>query len=97
MVFKGRVAQGTTFNALTPEDNTPNLITTRILWLRGLQPGINAGPGIDTHDRYIYIHGTNHEERLGKPDSHGCVLMRNTDVIELFDLLPSGSIVLIAL
>lgn len=82
---------------LPAEANEPNLITTRILWLRGLEPGVNSGPGIDTHDRYIYIHGTNHEERLGAPDSHGCVLLSNDEVIELFEQVPSGTLVMIEL
>jgi lipoprotein-anchoring transpeptidase ErfK/SrfK len=75
----------------SPED----LITTRILWLEGLEEGINRGPGVDSHDRYIYIHGTPEEERLGAPASHGCVRMRNADVIELFDLLSEAAIVYI--
>lgn len=97
MIFKGRIPQGKAFSELTAKENEPNLITTRILWLRGLETGINAGPRVDTHDRYIYIHGTNHEERLGTPDSHGCILMNNTEMVELFDLLPSGTKVLIEL
>ncbi len=94
MVFKGRVAQGTPYMALPEEENKPNLITSRILWLRGLEPE-NTGPGRDTHNRYIYIHGTNHEDRIGTPDSHGCLLLRNSDVIELFNSIPSGTLVLI--
>ncbi len=92
MVFKGRVAQKP-YMELPPEANEPNLITTRILWLRGLEPGVNVGLGVDTHDRYIYIHGTNHEERLGTPDSHGCVLMSNAEVIKLFEAVPSKTLV----
>lgn len=95
MIFKGRQPLDKTFHQLSPEENLPNLITTRILWLRGLEPGHNAGPGIDTHDRYIYIHGTNHEERLGQPDSHGCVLLSNSDVTQLFDEIPCATLVLI--
>lgn len=96
MIFKGRQAQGRCYQELSDDENRPNLITTRILWLRGLEPGHNQGPGIDTHDRYVYIHGTNHEERLGTPDSHGCVLMSNPEVIELFDRIPSGTLVYIS-
>ena len=55
---------------------------SRILWLDGLE-GHNA----NTRDRFIYIHGTKHEDKIGKPDSHGCIRMRNADVIELFDLV----------
>ena len=73
-----------------------NLITTRILWLRGLEPGVNHGGEVDSHDRYIYIHGTNHEERLGTPQSAGCVLMRNLELVELFDEVRVGDLVWIA-
>jgi len=62
-----------------------DLILSRILWLAGLEPGINQGPGIESFARYIYIHGTNHEQLLGTPASHGCVRMANRDIIELFD------------
>lgn len=72
-----------------------NLILTRILRLRGLEEGINSGPGIDSYERYIYIHGTNQENRIGKPNSHGCVCMRNQDIIELFDSVEEGTIVFI--
>jgi hypothetical protein len=89
-VFKGRVNLGQHFNELSDEENARNLITTRILWLRGLEPGINAGGDVDTHDRYIYIHGTNHEEKLGRPSSAGCIEMNNQEIIELFDEVRSG-------
>ena len=72
-----------------------NFVTTRILWLRGLIPGHNAGPGCDSHDRYIYIHGTNLEPDFDNAKSHGCVILRNDDVIKLFDAVPSGTRVLI--
>lgn len=64
----------------------PDLITSRILWLEGLDSS-NA----NTRDRYIYIHGTNQEHLIGEPASHGCVRMRNADVIELFDLVRTGT------
>lgn len=64
-----------------------DLILTRILWLDGLQPGINA----HSRARYIYIHGTNRESDLGSPASHGCIRMSNRDVIALFALLPGGT------
>ncbi len=63
----------------------PDRILTRILRLRGLEPGLNAGPGCDSYARYIYIHGTNREHRLGRPASHGCIRMANRDVAELFE------------
>ena len=59
-------------------------VLTRILWLEGLEPGVNRGPGVDSHGRYIYIHGTNQEHLLGTPASHGCIRMANADVIRLF-------------
>ena len=71
------------------------LITSRILWLRGLEAGVNRGGEVDSFDRYIYIHGTNHEDRLGKPMSAGCVEMRNLDVIELCDEVRTGDLVFI--
>ena len=64
----------------------PDLILTRILRLRGLEPGLNAGPGCDSYARFIYIHGTNQEQRLGRPASHGCIRMANRDVAELVRL-----------
>src|ERR1700686_5114573 len=77
-IFKARVALG-------PDDplpDTEDFITSRILWLDGLDEE-NA----NTRDRFIYIHGTKHEDEIGRPASHGCVRMRNADVIELFDLV----------
>lgn len=94
-VLKGRVPTGENCYALDAARNEDNLITTRILWLRGLEEGVNAGPGCDTHDRYVYIHGTNQEDRIGQPNSHGCLLLSNADVVELFDAVPSGALVLI--
>ena len=81
-VFKSRRPVNATKKMLREDD----LVMTRILWLDGLEPR-NA----NTHDRYVYIHGTNHEEELGTPASHGCVRMRNADVIELFDRVEEGT------
>ena len=81
-IFKSRVA-------LKPDDplpDTEDLITSRILWLDGLEED-NA----NTRDRFIYIHGTRHEDKIGTPDSHGCIRMCNNDVIELFDLVEEGT------
>jgi len=89
-VFKGRVNLGQHFNELGEEANQRNLITTRILWLRGLENGVNAGGEVDTHDRYIYIHGTNHEDRLGRPYSAGCIEMNNLEIVELFEEVRTG-------
>ena len=77
-IFVGRVP-------LRPKDPLPlteDLVLSRILWLDGVEPH-NA----NTHNRFIYIHGTRHEDKIGEPDSHGCIRMRNADVIELFDLV----------
>lgn len=72
-----------------------DVITSRILWLSGLESGVNAGAGVDSHDRWIYIHGTADEGSIGTPSSHGCVRMRNADIIALFDELPVGTLVVI--
>jgi L,D-transpeptidase YbiS len=81
-VFSSRVPTGEIGDPSDPAD----LIQTRILWLRGLDPE-NA----NTRDRYIYIHGTNHEEAIGAPASHGCVRMRNADIAELYDFVTEGT------
>lgn len=72
-----------------------DLILSRVLTLEGLEDGINRGPGVDSLARYIYLHGTNAEERLGTPSSHGCVRLANADVIALFDLVREGDPVVI--
>lgn len=77
-IFVGRVP----LKADEPLPSTEDLVLSRILWLDGVEPH-NA----NTRDRFIYIHGTRHEDKIGKPDSHGCIRMRNADVIELFDLV----------
>lgn len=98
IVFKARVSTGQHFSEFDAAEQTKNLITTRILWLRGLEPGVNAGTNaagesVDTYERYVYLHGTNHEERLGSPASSGCVQMRNLDIIELDDEVRVGDLV----
>jgi lipoprotein-anchoring transpeptidase ErfK/SrfK len=70
-----------------------DMITTRVLWLQGLQPGINRGGNVDSYRRYIYIHGTPEERLLGVPSSIGCVRMGNEDVIEVFDSVEVGTLV----
>jgi len=95
MVFKGRVPTGRHVSEFPESEQKTNLITSRILWLRGLEPGVNLGGDVDTHDRYIYIHGTHHEDRLGQPQSAGCVHMANLDLIALYEELRSGDQVLI--
>ena len=98
MVFKARQPTGMlSAEWPTPEDN---LITSRILWLEGLEPGRNqgldaAGRVVDTRRRFVYIHGTNQTDKLGRPNSHGCVLLSDQDVIRLFAQVPTGTTVLI--
>lgn len=66
-------------------------VLTRILWLCGEEPGRNRGGEVDSMRRYIYIHGTGEDQPMGVPRSHGCVRMRNRDIIELFELVPVGT------
>jgi hypothetical protein len=68
-------------------------ITTRILWLEGLDPGFNCGGEVDSHSRYIYIHGTADQNSIGRPASHGCIHLADADLIPLFDRLPDGTLV----
>jgi hypothetical protein len=95
MVFKARVSTGRHFSELPNASGEENLITSRILWLRGLEPGLNEGGEVDTYSRYIYIHGTNHEDRIGEAMSAGCVLMRNLDIVELYEQVRRGDQVMI--
>ena len=93
IVFKSRINTGKHYAELDDEQRATNLVTTRILWLRGLEPGRNSGGNVDSYERYIYIHGTNHEHRLGTPASGGCVLMNNVELIELYDAVRNGDLV----
>jgi L,D-transpeptidase YbiS len=70
-------------------------ILTRILWLCGEEPGKNRGGQVDTMRRYVYIHGTPDSVTLGVPGSHGCIRMRNTDMVDLFDRVTVGTPVII--
>ena len=81
-VFQSRVSTGDSGLHVTEGD----LVLTRILWLDGLEE--HNG---NTHDRYIYFHGTNHESRIGQPASHGCIRLRNSDMVELFNLVETGT------
>jgi len=93
-VFKGRKPAGRVAD-YEPRPTDHDLILARILWLEGCEPGRNRGGDVDSHDRYIYIHGTVHEDRIGTPDSHGCVRMRNADVAALFEMVEPGTPVMI--
>jgi len=70
-------------------------ILTRIMWLSGLEPGFNRMGNVDTMRRYIYIHGSPDDDQLGVPGSHGCIKMNNKDVINLFNLVPVYTRILI--
>jgi hypothetical protein len=87
-VFKGRQPIGYTWQGM-PDAK----ITTRILWLEGLEPGFNRGGNVDSHARYIYIHGTGDETTIGRPMSCGCIHLAADDLIPLFDKLPGGTLV----
>jgi len=101
-VLRGRQPTGEIYNASLAMDHpTRDWILTRILWLSGLEDGVNAGKSrdgvnVDSHARYIYIHGTPDSEPMGEPKSHGCIRMRNTDIIDLFEHVEVGSTVTIA-
>jgi L,D-transpeptidase YbiS len=85
-VFRDRVP-------LAPEDPSPptdDLVLSRILWLDGLDVH-----NLNTRERFIYIHGTNHEQEIGQPASHGCIRMKNADLIALFEQVPLGAEVVI--
>jgi lipoprotein-anchoring transpeptidase ErfK/SrfK len=92
----GNMPGGTIFRSrvpLGPEDplpSTEDLVMSRILWLDGVDDH-NA----NTRDRFIYIHGTKHEDKIGTPASHGCIRMRNEDVVELFELVDETTPVVI--
>ena len=90
-VFYGNIAEIHLDNTKSSGDE----ITSRILWLEGIEKGINKGDGIDSYERYIYIHGTSEEGLLGKPASHGCIRMSNKDVIDLYKKIEVGTLVLI--
>ena len=95
-VFKARKIVGHT----SQPEFADAKITTRILWLEGLEPGLNkgfnGGGNVDSHARYIYIHGTADQASIGKPTSSGCIHLADADLIPLFDLLPSGTLVWIS-
>jgi hypothetical protein len=91
-VFKSRKAIGHTSQ---PEFANAK-ITTRSMWLEGLEPGFNRGGNVDSHARYIYIHGTGDETTIGQPASCGCIHLAADDLVPIFDKLPSGTLVWIS-
>ena len=99
-VFIGRIPTGEIYSAeLGKRHPERDWILSRILWLSGLEEGLNKGSnsqgGCDTYQRYIYIHGTPDSEPMGAPLSHGCIRMRNEDIMELFEQVKEGTAVTI--
>ena len=107
-IIRAKIGAGQAVNAVfvrrrpTGEIYTPELggaypgrdwILTRILWLSGCEPGRNRLGSVDTMRRYIYIHGSPDGVEMGVPGSHGCVRMRNADMIDLFDRVEAGTLV----
>lgn len=90
-IFRGRKQVGM---LSAEEPDAP--IAHRILWLAGVERGFNLGGGVDSHSRYIYIHGLGDESTLGRPASIGCIHMAADDLIPLFDLVPANSLVWIS-
>ena len=87
-IFKSRVDTKKTAELnLSDHPSKEDFVTTRILWLEGLEPGLNRGGSVDSFARFIYIHATQDEGLIGRPASHGCIRMKNADVKELFDLV----------
>jgi len=96
MVMVGREPKGLLQDCIEEGMELPDdVITSRIIWLEGMEPGRNQGGYVDTYNRYIYIHGTSEENKIGTPASIGCVRMRNQDVIDLYRLVDIGTEVLI--
>ena len=90
-VFVGRRATGEIYSADMARQNPQHdWILTRILWLGGLEPGKNRYGNVDTTWRYIYIHGCPDELIKGKPESHGCIRMKNVDLLDLFNRVEAG-------
>jgi L,D-transpeptidase catalytic domain len=95
-IFLSRVYEGKVAKILTGKENAAkDYVTSRIMWLQGEEPGLNRGRNVDSYNRYIYIHGTPEEGFIGKPASHGCIRMKNKDVVELYDLVSEGIPILI--
>ncbi len=91
-IFKARRRTGK-IAKINNRNMQKDVITTRILRLKGLEPGINKGKGIDSCKRCIYIHGTAAENLIGQPASQGCIRMKNKDVVELFNFVSKGTLV----
>lgn len=94
-IYKARTQQTALYDPATTTTDE-DLILSRILWLSGTEPQLNRLGTVDTKNRYIYIHGTHEESLIGTPSSHGCIRMKRKDVVELFDLVPLYTQVLIS-
>ncbi len=95
-IYIGRRATGEVYSdELGLHQPQRDWILTRILWLTGEESGFNRGGECDTLKRYIYIHGTPQSEPMGKPLSHGCIRMRNHDIVDLCELVGAGTEVVI--
>jgi len=95
-ILESRIYTGRIAKIITKKKNAEkDYVTTRVMWLQGEEPGLNKGRNVDSYNRYIYIHGTPEEGFIGEPASHGCVRMKNKDVIELFDFIDEGTPILI--
>ena len=107
-IIKEKIGQGATLGTIFKQrkntgeiaviykdktDSELDYVTTRIMWLDGMNKGVNKGGNVDSYSRYIYIHGTPEEGLIGVPSSHGCIRMNNKEVIELFDRLDLNTIV----
>ena len=96
MVLVGREPKGMLEDCIRDGIELPDdVITSRIMWLEGMEPGRNQGGHVDTYNRYIYIHGTSEEDKIGTPASIGCIRMLNKDVVELYRLVDIGTEVMI--
>ena len=93
-VFVGRRKTGEIWSAALAEQFPGrDWILTRILWLSGLEPGKNRFGNVDTMRRYIYLHGSPDSVVMGEPGSIGCIRMKNSDIVSLFDLVSAGTTV----
>ena len=90
-VFINRMPHGSLDECIERGLDLPDdVITSRIMWLEGMQPGVNQGGYVDTYQRYIYIHGTSEEDKVGRPASIGCIRMLNKDIVELYRQVETG-------
>ena len=93
-IFDKKIDTGEKTKIISEKEDIPvDLVTTRILSLNGLENNINKGRAVDSYARSIYIHGTPEEGLIGTPASHGCIRMKNKDIIELFNIIPNDTLV----